>query len=331
MDCGDPDGADRHFARAARLMPGRVEPLLSRARLSLCRGEVEQAEDLLRRALALQKDAGAAVLLARLLVQRDALGEAEAIIGEAVGHAPDHPLLLLCQGEVLLGRGDLAAAEDCFQRAEGAGAAPLTVRACRARVRLAEGNQLFGRGLLNEAAFRYKSAADLSPGWAEPLAQLAMVLGRLGNVRRAVELCERAVALAPYAAEVQHRLGTLLRDAGAIDRAIVAFERAMQADPLHLSARRALADLISVRQPARALLLYAEEVVRTPTDAALWASLGEVCLRCGDRRQAARCFRESLRLDMGDLRAAELLVFAEKRTRRRDAGNTGPGPLSKTS
>src|ERR1700730_5200012 len=95
---GDFSGAELAFIRASRLDPRHPEPLRERARLCWSRGDVEQAEELLLLVIAGHPDdALSAVLLARLLVQRDAVTLAAEVIGRAVGHCPDHPLLLLAE------------------------------------------------------------------------------------------------------------------------------------------------------------------------------------------------------------------------------------------
>lgn len=296
---GDVDGAEHAFHRAWMLDPSRPEPLLERARLHLDRGNVEQAEELLWELLQhLPACVPAAVLLCRLLLARDARTWAAAVLAGALGHRPRDPLLLLAQGELHLNERRPDEAQRCFLRAQAGGAQRAAVRAGLARAEHIHGIRLLEKGRRHEAAFRFKRAADLDQAWAEPRVQLALLLLQLGNPRRALALGSEAVRLSPASAEPHYHLGCILRQLGSLNAAAGAFDQALRLCPMGLQAwqaRRALADLLAIREPARALLLYAEEVARCPADADLWSLLGQVCQRLGDRRQAARCFRESLR------------------------------------
>jgi tetratricopeptide (TPR) repeat protein len=327
---GEWQRADQAFIQAAALRPDLPEALIERARLKWSQGDVEMAEELLTEARGrYPAEPLSAVLLARLLVQRDALAAAAEVIEEAARSCPRDPMLLLAQGEVLLHRQDFVAASTCFLHAQEAGASAGASRAGLSRVALAEGNQALAQGRLTEAAFLFKRAADLNTRAADPLSQLGLVLAQLGNRRRGAQHLRRAAALQPSSAEVHYRLGCVLRDAGDVAGAAQALDRALRRNPLHLQARRALADLLAEREPGRALLLYAEELARTPSDATLWLNLGRVCLRIGDRRQAARCFAEARRLGSTEAPGPEPGAQREEAPRRVRRRNPGRGRLSK--
>src|SRR5438128_653404 len=98
------------------LCPARPEPSIEQALRWWRQGDVEQAEELLHDTVRRHpREATAAVLLARLLVQRDAVAQAAQVIATAVRHCAGHPLLLLAEGEVLLHRREFAQARERFQ------------------------------------------------------------------------------------------------------------------------------------------------------------------------------------------------------------------------
>lgn len=293
---GDWERADALFQQAAARRPERMEPLLERARLHFSRGDVGKAEALLRGACRRHPaEALPVVLLVRLLLRRDELEAAMEALEEGYRGCPAHPLLLLSEAELHLCAQDFPRAAATLEAARAAGASSSAVRAGLGRLALGEGCERLLGGQPDVAAFCFKRAADLRPREPEPTLQLGLALLALGRPRRAAAQARRALALGERDADLLWRAGCLLRDAGDGAGAAAALERARRLDPQHSGARRALADLVAARQPARALLLYAEEVAQTPADRHLWLLLGELCERLGDRRAALRCRKRGSR------------------------------------
>src|SRR5262245_26982798 len=104
LEQGDHDGAREHFTEAHRLAPERPETCAALGREHLRRGQVDEAEPLLRKAWAGDPDLLSAVAaLSRLVgLGRGKLGEAHALLDEALARHPDEPALLLVKGELYL-------------------------------------------------------------------------------------------------------------------------------------------------------------------------------------------------------------------------------------
>lgn len=302
-EAGDTDGARAAFARAHALAPDEAEPAFALGREEQRRGRLSEAERLLRLArLARPAWPLGAAALARVIVARAqptprlAIAEARRVLAPARAAAPQNPVLLLVEGELLLEEERADDARRAFVEARDAGADAAAVAAGLARAENLHAIALAASGRADEAIFAFKRAADLDPRWAPPRANLGALWQRLGKPRRALEQYRRALALDPTHGPACFNLGLLLRERGDLDGAARAFAAALTANPPHPDARVELALALCDRgEHARAILLFEEELRwGKSAPATVYTNLGVACLAGGDRARAESAFRQAL-------------------------------------
>jgi tetratricopeptide (TPR) repeat protein len=299
LEAGQHERAARHFAAAYKLAPERPEVCLALGREYLRRGQLGQAEPLLRRAWERGPTASAGAALARLLgVGKGELKPARAVLAEALRRHPDHPLLLVVKGELELEGERFEAARDAFERARDLGADPASVRAGLARTFNAEGIACGDESADHRAIFAFKRACDLDPTWSGPHVNLGVAFTRLGRRRRARLCYERAIAIEPDNPVAFFNLANLLRDTGDPAGAVECYERVLDLAPEYPGLRAALAGTLADqgRYP-RAIELYRAALDDDAESASLWGDLGLALIAHGDEDEGERCLRRSIDLD----------------------------------
>ncbi len=133
---------------------------------------------------------------------------------------------------------------------------------------------------------------------------LGRVLLREGQLERALEEFERALALDPNNAEALLNIGAIHQAWGRTQQAEHFAERALQADP---SSTGALAQLGSIRRDqgdlGEALRLHRLALAIDDSQPALYLGLGDVLHRAGRFEEAEAAFREVLALDPDSFQA----------------------------
>jgi len=297
---GRGEGARACFARAHAMAPEEAEPALALGREEWKLGRVVEAESLLRQAWRTRRGwplAGAA--LARVLVERAALDEARAVLGEAMAGAPRSAALLLVLGELELAEDRTEAAAAAFAEARSSGAPARAVDAGLARAENARGVALSAAGRVTEAIFAFKRASDLDPRWAPPHVNLGALFQTLGRGRSAREHYRRGLELDGRNGIAHFNLGLLSRSERDLVGAQRAFADALRADPPHPHARRQLALVYAERgDHAQAIALLEEElrVTRRP-DASVYANLGLAYAKKGERESAEAALRQAITID----------------------------------
>jgi arylsulfatase A-like enzyme/tetratricopeptide (TPR) repeat protein len=187
----DPHGAQQAFARALRLDPGNGLAMKYLADVSFRAGQLRQARDLYRRAIAAGfRHPDAFVNLAAIAERDGRLDEARAALMEAVtiGHAD----------------------ADAWNR--------LGLLDAR-------------RGAVDDARRAFTSAMAAEPGRAEPYYNLAVIERRAGNERAAQAGFEEALARNPAYPEAHYELGTGYLLARQPEPALNAYRAALAARP----------------------------------------------------------------------------------------------------
>jgi tetratricopeptide (TPR) repeat protein len=315
LEAGQLDRAARHFATAYRLAPERPEVCLALGREYLRRGQLAQAEPLLRQAWDGNRGlAVAAAALARLLgVGRGELDTAHKVLDEAVKRHPDHPLLMVVRGELQLEVDDYVAARRSFERARDLGAEHHAVSAGLARTYNAEGISLGELGADERAIFALKRACDLDPTWSGPHVNLGVVFARLGRPRRARACYRRAIVIEPDNPVAYFNLGNLLRERRDLSGAIECYEQVVALSPEYPGGRANLASaLADLGEYERAIDLYREALELEPESVPLWGNLGLALIARGSEEEGEECLRKALELEPESFQAccnlAALLV-----------------------
>ncbi|MBE2252842.1 MAG: flagellar hook-length control protein FliK [Myxococcus sp.] len=334
-----PQMAVRALHEMLGLKPDHLPSLKALARAS------DQAKDragairAYRRLAALAREpaeaADAHVQLARLCAEtEDDIAGARLHCEAALRLTPDHPEALLQLGELCFRSGEHLRAIKALDRLR-------EVALGRHEVdRIGRANVLAGRvwetGLKQpeNALLRYREAASLLPGDAEPLYLAARVSESLGKVQEAVSGYQQAIELAGPSPAAQalrvaahqshHALARLLKSKlGEPARARDHLEAALALDPTDAAALDELLPYFRASGKAVELADACEKAAAVIDDplrrAALWAEAGELYRgRLGQPERAERLLSQALEADPKNRLALEgMLSLAESR---RDGG-----------
>ena len=205
------------------------------------------------------------------------------------------------------GRGDGGAG--CGGHRRAAGRAPVTRHALPGHaLRTAAAAQLpavrpgaAGAGTGGGRVVAFERAAQANPN-ASTLYRLGTLLTKSGEIPRAREAFERALALKPDLAEASNDLGALLAQGGDLEAAIARFRAALAAAPDYPDALNNLGyALLLSGQDAEARSLYEKALALQPDFPEAINNLGLLFGRAGDLDTAERYFRDALsrRADYG--------------------------------
>lgn len=289
-------------------------------------GEFARAEriylDILRQEPRL---ADALYLLGTLYLQKNSLDQAEPLLRRAIAARPDHAEARNNLGLTLAERGDADAAIDEFRRAAAA-------RTQYPDPLYNLGNALRSKGRPREAADAYRRAIAIDPLRPRYLENLAIALREANQLDEALATIDRAAAIEPASAIALNTRGAILKAMGRFAEAADAFGRACELDPDMAEAwsnrgvtlaqllffdeaesccRRAIArspqsatahhnlglvhHALGRNQEAAESFLQAVTLKRDFTDA--FANLGACFHDAGDYAQAERAYRMALDLD----------------------------------
>jgi len=152
-------------------------------------------------------------------------------------------------------------------------------------------------GRQTEAFQAFRSAALLLPGDAEPLALLANVLLRSGQLSGAAECCGKALAIDPNCIEAYLVLGRCHKESGHWQTACDIFAEAVRRAPEHYEAHFELgAALESGYRLEEAERAYRHAINLSPTSLQAYGSLGRVQAILGQGIEAAATFRSAYEL-----------------------------------
>jgi len=228
--------AATEFRRVLRAHGEAFDVLSNLALCLLALRELDEAERVARRALALAPDSP--VALHNLGLIEDAAGRESAVatLQRAVALRPDSATIRNALGAALDRTGDLDGAEACFRQALELDP---SLRAARENL----GSVLFALGRLaeSEAASRELLARD--PASGEGHFRLAFSLLLSGRAREALEVAQRGVERAPDA-KLWNLLGQIHRDLGEPERAVPPIREALRLDPNFADATLHLATVL---------------------------------------------------------------------------------------
>lgn len=308
--------AEAHFARAHRMAPDRAEVCFALGRERLRRGDLDQAEVLLRQAWIRDPSlVSAAAFLARCLgVERRDFAAAHAVLDDAFArHGRVAPLAVVA-AEILLEEGRAPAARELAEEvlASSPEGAREAARALLARVHNQEGLERVAAGEPEAALFAFRRAAALDEDWSAPASNLGAAFEAIGRLDRAKSAYEQALKIDPDSQVARFNLARLLHERGDPRGALAALDGAPAApEGADLVALRAEL-YIETGEPEQATEVLSDAVARAPGDPVAWVDLASGWLAVGDRVRAEDCLRIALELDpkhvAAKLRLADLLV-----------------------
>ncbi|HEX9942418.1 MAG TPA: tetratricopeptide repeat protein [Thermoanaerobaculia bacterium] len=300
---GDLDGAAAAFDKALELEPGAAAGYIHLGEIRLLQGRPEEAEAVLKEALATPAtNAAARSLLGQAaLARRDFKAAAEHL--EAVlaavpaANRLHYPLALAYRG-----LGDRTKAEEHLARAGQVGLKPpdplldaVTNLRVGERVALMRGRVAAQAGRYVDAAQEFRRALAARPESVEARVNLGSVLALAGDRAGAIEQFRDALRRDPANATARFNLGALLAES-APDEARTHLEAAVAARPADAEARSLLARLLrDAGKFAEALDQYARAVELAPGDEAARLGEAETLVRLARYAEARKKLEEGLR------------------------------------
>jgi Flp pilus assembly protein TadD len=232
-------------------MPPEVHGLLRQASGLLERGQIDEAEALCRRAMALAPRAPDAVhLLALVHRRRGEESDAERLIRESLALAPRRADFYSNYGNLLGATGRIAEAERSYRYA-------LQLDPGFRPARLALARLLTGAGHAGPAEQELRTLLAADPGDAESWAALGASLVAQDRLPEAESAYRRALELAPRNTLARHNLGSLLSRMGRAAEALAELDRAaaggLGGRALHFNRARALVELTRFDEAERQL------------------------------------------------------------------------------
>lgn len=245
LNDGQPAPAAEELQRAAELDPNHYRAQLYAAVALERSGQADKALEHYRRAAALdsQQEEPRRAILA-LLVEKDDIAGAEAVLEELRALAPGDPSLARLQGDLRLRQGKreeaLAAYEEYLQAQPGDPAVHLQV------------GRLYRELGKPEEALRHFTAAEpnsAAPGSSDPSGRLSLVeradtLAALKRWNEAIPLYHEALTGDPANAELHAALGYALLQNRNFPEAVVELTEALQRDPSRVETYNHLASAL---------------------------------------------------------------------------------------
>jgi protein O-GlcNAc transferase len=261
-------------------------------------GKLDEAADTYRRILTREHcNCEALHLLGVIAYQRGRYKEAEDLILRAIAinkRAPEYRNNL---GNVYLAQNDLDSAETCYRKA-----LKLNPRYVDARNNLA--NVLRDRGRLAEAADGYCKALKLDPKRPEIYRNLGIALAALGRSVEAIDVYQEAVRLKPDFCEAYCNLAAAYKDQGRLLEALAACSKALALDPTHAKTLLNLGNAYSeLGQIDKGAVCFRQALLSDPNLSEAHLNLGLALREQGDQEEAVRHLQKATSLDPASLPA----------------------------
>lgn len=158
-----------------------------------------------------------------------------------------------------------------------------------------EGNALFEKGQLEDAAGRYQAALALVPGRPSVLANLGVTQCRLGRWPEAVATLTQATRADPAHRDAWVALGLSQEALSNWAGAAHALQQGVKLGASTAQIQLSLAlCLLRLEQPDEALKALDQALALDPTLAEAWSQRGSVLRDAGQYAEAARCFEQAL-------------------------------------
>ncbi len=311
LDCqklGDLETAKTHFLGVLRLDPDHADALHNLGAIDAREGRLDDAERLVRKAIALRPLKAAFInTLGNLLRARGRLDEALSMYEQAVRLQPDLAAAHSNLADIMLKTGNPE------------GAAEAAFRALKVDPNLAGGYAVLGRamnnlGRLDEAVDAFRRAVLIRPDYAPAYDYLGHALRARGDMQEAREAFEHALAINPELPSGWHNLATVQMVQGDVEAAIRSFERSRELRPRHVPTLLNLAIAYHTANRFRkAVETYREAIEIQPDNPLLHLNLGLVRVEERRTEEAESCLKKALELDSKLAKAyAELAALYEE-------------------
>jgi tetratricopeptide (TPR) repeat protein len=214
-------------------------------------GKSQEAEELIRRAIAIRADAHFIDNLGNLLWELNRLGEAEECYRQVLATNPGYVNAHVNLGTLLKQVARYEESEIEFTRA-------LTLQSDRADALCSFGYLLYRSQRVPEAMNRYRQALVVQPDYVDAYLNLGAALRDSHNLRDALKACKHALAVMPDSAEARLNHAILLLQSGRFEEGWREYESRWQlADAEKIRNEKLWLGAEDLR--GKAILLYAEQ------------------------------------------------------------------------
>jgi len=288
----------RHSKVAARKRPRAssktltVQDRLAQALTWQRAGRWAQAERAYAEILAQQPNhADALHLLGVARLQQGALEEAGEILARAVDLRPDSAEAQQNLAEALRKLNRLDEAKTHLRRA-------LALRPDYARAHSNLGRVLSGLGRWDEARASLQHAIALKPDYYQAYHHLGETLRLMGKLEEAETSLRRALGIKPDDTALYFSLGITLQELGRLEEAAACYARILTLDPDHDGARNNLGlALPYLTEPQHEVTRQREVLAENIRDANVHRELGAALWKCRQDEDAQSAVAEALRLE----------------------------------
>jgi tetratricopeptide (TPR) repeat protein len=180
------------------------------------------------------------------------------------------------------------------------------------------GNYYASRNEIENAIGYYETALRLEPRALLPLTNIAIVYGQQGEYDKAEASLRKAVAVDSKSAPVHFNLGLLLAEKGRTEEAEKELRLALDLDPRLASAAYNLGVLIMKERPDEGLSYCRKAYELSPNNPKYSYTLAFYQAQKGDRKEAVKILRDTVKRHPGHVDAALLLGEIYEQERRKE-------------
>jgi tetratricopeptide (TPR) repeat protein len=153
-------------------------------------------------------------------------------------------------------------------------------------------------GRLREARRLYERVLQSDPRSAEAMHLLGTLIGQQGDLARALEWINKAIAREPGNAMFRKNAAVTLVQAGRGEEAVAPYQKAIELQPEFAEARIGLGGLLTdLGRHDEAIAALSEQVRRQPDSDNAWVQLGRALQHAGRSREAAECYARAIALN----------------------------------
>ena len=284
-------------------LPNNASVHFRLAQTHLRLGEIVQAEAELEEVKRLTPDSSAArLLLAELNLRTGDLDPVIEDMADLVQEQPSAQAYKLL-GKAHLGKGDAGSALEALQQAVG-----LVPNDPDGRYSL--GLALTANKMRAEAQRQFEAALALSPGYIEPLTQIALIAVNEQKAAEVIERIQKHIEIVPSSGAHYYLLGSTHLAMRNTDEAVAAYVKATELEPRMLSAYMRLASIYAATdQFEEALGKMNEALTQNPDDEATLMIIGILHHQKGDLPKASETYEKILQLRSDFAPAANNLAY----------------------
>jgi len=225
-------------------VPKDVDVLCNLGAVLMNRGKVDEAADLLREALSLDRHhAISNYNLGNVLKKQGNLEGAKERYLRAIESDRNHAGAHFNMGNICQQEGSLDEALSYFHNA-------ISIDPSHIAAHLNRGNILKIQGRTDEALASYRNVIARDENNMAAYHNIGIILKAQGKIEEAIEAYNRAIEIEPENSSVQNNLGNLLKDSGRIEEAVQCFRCVVELDCGNVSARHMLAALTGEKTEA---------------------------------------------------------------------------------